>query len=142
MGGYQPLHRFLNHGATRDAMTRNQRKKLACALGRLIGAWHEAGFFHGDMHSGNIMCKLEQDDFAFSWIDNEEGRHYARLPMRKRLHDLDHLSRSRYDIPATDRLRFWNAYAHECGFDQYLRTELMRKVIRMTTRYRARKSDR
>lgn len=139
MAGFSPLHRFLNHGSTRDAMDLNQRRQLACALGRLVGAWHNAGFFHGDMHSGNIMCRLDRDGFTFSWIDNEEGRQFKHLPMRKRMHDLDHMSRSDYDVPATDRFRFWEAYARECGFDRQLRAETMRKLTRMTKRYRARK---
>lgn len=142
MADFLPLHHFLNDGETRDAMNLNEQRRLAFALGRLIGAWHTAGFFHGDMHSGNIMCKLENEEFFFGWIDNEEGWQYTRLPMRRRVHDLDHMSRSYYDAPATDRFRFWEAYARECGFDERFGCELMRKIAGMTKRYRARNNSR
>jgi hypothetical protein len=62
--------------------------------------------------------------------------------MRRRIHDLDHMSRSYYDAPATDRFRFWEAYARECGFDERFGCELMRKIAGMTKRYRARNNSR
>lgn len=137
--GFHPLYLFLNDGKTRDAMTLQQRRGLATALGHQIGAWHNAGFFHGDMHSGNIMCTCEDNDFTFSWLDNEEGKQFQQLPLHKRLHDLDHISRSDYDIPLTDRFRFWEAYATECGFDPQTKKSMVRKIAGMTQRYRARK---
>lgn len=137
--GFRALHVYLNDGAVRDALTREQRRELVNSLGHVVGRWHTQGFFHGDMHSGNIMCRIMNGAFEFSWLDNEEGRHYARLPQRKRFDDLNHLNRSDYDAPVTDRLRFWRTYTKECGFGMDVSRLLSRKLATSALRYRARK---
>ena len=65
-------------------------------------------------------------------MDNEEGRHYRRLPWARRVHDLNHLNRQRHRLSRTDRLRWWEEYLEVTGLSREEQRRLHRAVARKT----------
>jgi len=116
-----------------------RRRNLVRALGIEIGKFHSHGFFHGDMHTGNIFTQPAGDTFKFYWIDNEEGQAFGSLPWRKRVNDLDHSNRLNYSVPARDFLRFLDGYCGEVNFDKAQRRRLWEAVEKKSARFRNRR---
>ena len=113
-----PAYYLINRPELGFNTVREKRRDLITSLGKEVGRWHASGFFHGDLHPGNVFALPKENGVEFYWVDNEEGRHYDRLPDVKRLHDLDHMNRLEYNVSATDKWRFWDAYAAECGMSR------------------------
>jgi tRNA A-37 threonylcarbamoyl transferase component Bud32 len=139
--GYTPLNLYLRVGKLRDSLSIHQRWNMARSLGKFIGSCHQKGFFHGDMHVANIMCKFEGNSVEFAWIDNEEGKRYIALPMRKRIHDLNHMNRARYAAPLTDRFRFWKGYCETCSLGEVELYKLKHSLAKMANLYQAKKTS-
>lgn len=110
-------------------------RALISAFGREVARWHRAGLFHGDMHMGNVLCRFENGAYVFFWIDNDEGRRYARLPSSKRVHDLNHLQQTIHRLPSTDSMRLWRAYFEGAALPETMHKPLMRRVMAKARRY-------
>jgi tRNA A-37 threonylcarbamoyl transferase component Bud32 len=121
-----------SHGVAND---RVKRHHLLTELGHEIGRWHREGFFHGDMHLENILCKDNGTSRAFYWIDNEEGRKFKALPLRLRVHDLHHINRYKHQIGLTDRMRFWRAYLQEADLPSDQEKTVLRRVVAKSQAY-------
>lgn len=79
-----------------------RKRQLLRAFGRAVGAWHEAGLYHGDMRTSNILCRTYKGGFTFFWLDNERSRKFALLPMRFRVHNLMQVNMERRGVTLMD----------------------------------------
>ncbi len=129
------VNAILNLGLGDAIRCRDDRRRLLRALGREIGRRHARGIFHGDLHLGNVYCRRVGDAFVFTVIDNEEGSVWKRLPMRLRLHDLDHINRFKHKLSLTERMLMWRAYADAAGLSARVRRGVLRRVVRKSRRF-------
>ena len=133
--GATPAFWLLHKKPYRSKLSLHECRTLAFGLGTHVGRWHNAGLFHGDMHAGNMFCRIHEESIDVWWLDNEEGTQYPSIPISKRIHDLDHMSRFKYNMPDTDRMRFWETYTRECGISGEERKQLARHLTRKTAKY-------
>jgi tRNA A-37 threonylcarbamoyl transferase component Bud32 len=117
------------------------RRTLINALGKEVGRFHKDGYFHGDMHTGNIFTQKIGDSFRFFWIDNEEGSQFKSLPWRKRVDDLDHSNRLTYSIPPRDVLRFLESYSKETDMSSGEKRALWNAVEKKSTRFKQKRKN-
>lgn len=78
------------------------------AFGHCVGKFHCKGFFHGDLHIGNIY--LDNPDQAnFIFLDNDKTKHLPMLPWILRRKDL---SRMLYSLQyyRSDSEQLWNSF--------------------------------
>jgi tRNA A-37 threonylcarbamoyl transferase component Bud32 len=129
------INSILNLGNGDVVRSLEEKRQLLRLLGQEIGRWHASGLFHGDMHCGNIFCRRTDEGFALSWIDNEEGSHGRWLPMRLRLHDLDHVNRFKHEVSLADRMRVWAAYVEATGLSPKQQRAVRRRVIEKSQRF-------
>jgi tRNA A-37 threonylcarbamoyl transferase component Bud32 len=123
---------WLNRPELEVANSIQRKRQLLRAFGRAVGAWHEAGLYHGDIRTGNILCRASKGGFLFFWLDNERSRKFARLPMPLRVHNLMQVNMERRGVTLTDRMRFWKAYLEETHIPPNQQKRIMWKVIRKT----------
>jgi serine/threonine protein kinase len=92
-----------------------RKRKSLTALGSLIGRMHNAGIFHGDLRSGNILMKHPDNAPLFYFIDNERNRYFSKgIPSRLREKNLVQINMIvTPQLTFTDRLRFFEAYIAE-----------------------------
>ncbi len=135
LGDALSLNSIINRGEGTVVESRQDRRALLRALGTAIGRRHALGIFHGDLHLGNVFCRRDGDGFHFFWIDNEEGARFHRLPLRQRLHDLDHVNRFRHNVSLSERLLVWKAYAGAAGIPHVNERRIQRCVIRKSQRF-------
>lgn len=90
------------------------RLRLAEALADLLARMHDAGIVHGDLHPGNLLIRLDDEDRpSLFLIDLHAVTLRAPLDWQARRDNLVILNRwfvmrgSR-----SDRLRFWHAYVN------------------------------
>lgn len=110
----EPLYVFA--GRTLPAMARARqmrlRHRLAAELGRLVAQIHDAGIRHHDLHAGNILVRLGDDDqISLFLIDLNGVRLGKPLSWSSSRANLALLNRW-FIVRATrtDRLRFWESY--------------------------------
>ncbi len=120
----------LNHNAGDLIRSIADKRMLLRHVAEIVARWHNAGLFHGDLHLGNLFCRKANGSFEFFWLDNEEGRHYRKLPFRKRVHDLAHIVRQRHNITITDRMRLWKVYAQTSDLSEHAQRRVLRAVSR------------
>ncbi|UCD70747.1 MAG: hypothetical protein JSW70_07000 [Syntrophobacterales bacterium] len=123
---------WLNRPELEVANSIQRKRQLLRTFGRAVGAWHEAGLYHGDMRTSNILCRTYKGGFTFFWVDNERSRKFARLPMRLRVHNLMQVNMERRGVTMTDRMRFWKAYLEETHIPTNQQKRVIWKVIRKT----------
>jgi len=106
------------------------KRKTIRSAGLLIGQFHQAGFFHGDLQLKNIL--ITGDHLLL--IDFDRSYRKPTLSIRERMRNLLRLNRSvekwkRLGLPITraDRWRFFLAYA---GDDKKIRGA-MEKALRI-----------
>lgn len=92
-----------------------KKRKFLTALGSLIGRLHNAGIFHGDLRSGNILMKQPDNAPLFYFIDNERNRYFSKgIPSRLREKNLVQINMIvTPQLTFSDRLRFFEAYIAE-----------------------------
>ena len=134
--GAVPVYHLLNQPELGVNPIREKRRALLQALGEEVGRWHAEGFYHGDLHTGNILVSEYGETYSFHWIDNEEGRKYPKLPDEKRILDLDHINRLDYNLSLIDRYRFWDAYCRASGLNGRNAKEIAHKVLKRSQKYR------
>ena len=115
-----------------------QREALLQAFAAEVGRWHRAGLFHGGMHINNILCRRANGEYAFVWIDNEEGRAFDAVPEGKRVHDLVHINRYRHNLTRAERLEMWRVYLRTTGVAAHQGSGLLRQVVDRSLAYRRR----
>ena len=109
-----------------------KKRRLICAVGKEVGRFHRAGFFHGDMRRSNLLIQQTGDAYRVYWLDNERNKRFRRLPMARRLHNLVRINMEREGLSRTDRLRFWKAYLSEAEILEGQQEELMARVLSKT----------
>ncbi len=109
-----------------------RKRALLRALGREVGAWHQAGLYHGDMRAGNILVRPTAGAWDFFWLDNERNRHFTSLPEKRRLRNLMQLAMESKAVSTTDSMRFWRAYAAAVGLPRRSEKQTLRRIIRWT----------
>jgi tRNA A-37 threonylcarbamoyl transferase component Bud32 len=116
LDGTEPLHAFIETALPRLEPWRQRlvRQRLAVAAGRFIARMHDAGVLHHDLHAGNLLIRLdEQDRPALYLIDLHTVTVY-RSPLDWRTSRANLVMFNRWSMlraDRTDRLRFWRAYA-------------------------------
>src|SRR5262245_20554993 len=106
-----PLNSFLEN---LPAIGRSQRIRMAQLLGTFVAAIHHAGLNHPDLHPGNILVRMIDENPEFSLIDLHNVSFGRPLSRRARLRNLvlfNHWFALR--THRTDRLRFWRNYIVE-----------------------------
>ncbi len=132
----QPAFMWLNPQGKQRVISEVQRETLVTSIGNSVGAWHNAGLFHGDMHMGNIMCSLNnKDEVTVSWLDNEEGKVYSRIPEAKRQNDLGHIARFAFLTPEHEQRLFWETYTRTCMISGDEKRNLTDRIISDANRY-------
>lgn len=104
------VKKFLSDGKLEMPFT--YRKYLAKQMGHLIGQLHSGGFDHQDLHSGNILVRIDPETGIKSWIID---LHAIRCG-KSNLADLFYSNLALFNnyfakmVSRTDRRRFFNAY--------------------------------
>ncbi len=117
-----------------------ERGMFLKGLGEEVAKWHNAGLCHGDMRSGNILCRRRESGFQFYWLDNERSR--KTNSRHERVRNLVQLNMTRDGVKLTDRMHFWRAYAGavKCYGDDKDKKDILRQVATWTRkRWRQRK---
>lgn len=110
----QPLNTYLEKALPLLPPPRRTRIRQALAreLGRLLADMHDAGIVHRDLHTGNVLLDLGDEDRPRLYlIDLHAVRLGRRLGWRASRDNLVILNRW-FILRASraDRLRFWHAY--------------------------------
>ncbi len=89
------------------------RQRLARELGAFVARMHEAGVVHNDLHPGNVLVRLDdQDQLTLFLIDLHAVCLGRRLDWRTSRDNLTMFNRwFTLRVGRADRLRFWRAYA-------------------------------
>lgn len=124
------VSQIFNAGAGGLIQSTADKRHLLRRVAEEVGRWHNAGLFHGDLHLGNLFCQRQGDQFRFYWLDNEEGRIYRRLPVSRRVHDLNHIVRQRHRLTVTDRMRLWKSYVRVTDLSGAEQEKVLRAVAR------------
>jgi tRNA A-37 threonylcarbamoyl transferase component Bud32 len=93
--------------------TLEKKREIINELARQIRLIHAHGFFHRDLHAGNILIKEEPSRmFNLFFVDLHKAWHVRRIPLLARIRDLAQFQNS---LPSTrcDRIRFLKAYLQE-----------------------------
>jgi tRNA A-37 threonylcarbamoyl transferase component Bud32 len=107
------------------------RQKLAQQLGTEVARWHAAGIVHGDMRHGNILCREVNDQFTFTFVDNERTR--AATALHERVRNLVQLNMIRgAALPLRDRILFWHAYRAALPESRQYTRKLLAEVVQWT----------
>ncbi len=112
------------------SLTFSVKKELMESLGREVARWHNAGLCHGDMRSGNVLCRCDEAGIDFYWLDNERSRKVKSVKEQAR--NLMQLNMTRDGVNLTDRMRFWRAYVAEAGYDREQADKMLKIVIEWT----------
>jgi serine/threonine protein kinase len=117
-----------------------RKRNFLTALGRLIGRLHNAGIYHGDLRSGNILMKHPDNAPLFYFIDNERNRYFSKgIPSRLREKNLTQINMIvTPQLTFSDRLRFFEAYIAENPELKPVTKDWVRRVF-IKTRLRLRK---
>ncbi len=111
------------------------RRGLIRAFGRTVGKMHAKGIFHGDLRLGNILARLEKDQWRFFFLDNERTRKFRYLPMRLRLKNLVQINMLPSNAMSnTDRMRFFKEYQAQNEESNVRKTMLVEKVLKKTSK--------
>lgn len=129
--GAQPLSEFV-----RRPLPPARRREFSRGLGRALARLHGQGFYHGELLSPNVLWL--EDRAEFCWVDNDRGRHFARIPWRLVLHDLEQLNRFGDQVSRADLWRTWHTYAKELRLPRRIRKRLLRALLRRERRAAAR----
>src|SRR5262249_41006390 len=110
----QPLSQFIIETLPQmppSARTR-YRMELAHQLGRFMARVHRAGIWHRDLHAGNILVQLSDDEMRLFLIDLHAVTCRSHLAWPTRRDNLVIFNRW-FSLFAerTDRRRFWEAYS-------------------------------
>jgi tRNA A-37 threonylcarbamoyl transferase component Bud32 len=109
-----PLHFFLAAVLPTFAEPRaaRLRQQLAVELGRLVARIHEAGILHHDLHAGNLLVRVTDDDrvqlFVIDLLAVKMGPPLDWKRSRQNLVMINCWFTFR--VNRADRLRFWKAY--------------------------------
>lgn len=80
----------------------------ATSLGHTLSRFHAAGFLHGDLHPGNLLCSSPSDWFL---IDVGNGRLRKRLPRADRVREVAELFAAIRERTAPEwRREVWRAW--------------------------------
>lgn len=89
-------------------LANDRLEQVFAALGHCVGRLHREGFFHGDLHLGNIFCE-KPDRPVFVFIDNDRSKHRPLLPCLPRRKNLARLLYS-LEYYRSDAERFWHPF--------------------------------
>jgi tRNA A-37 threonylcarbamoyl transferase component Bud32 len=94
-----------------DRATRREKVCLLQKLGQVIRTMHGAGFYHGDLHGGNFLGRLDGGQPKIKMVDFQRGR-FCRLSRRQRLANLADLAISRFFVLGMrERLAFLEGFS-------------------------------
>jgi tRNA A-37 threonylcarbamoyl transferase component Bud32 len=134
-----PLHDFLELTLPTWPARRRPRlqQRLADSLGCFLAGLHNAGVLHHDLHPGNLLLRLdEEDNPSLFLIDLYAVRFGNALSARQRRENLILLNRwFMLRCRPVDRLRCWRAYHRAAAVDLGVPTELERDTLRSNLRF-------
>jgi hypothetical protein len=114
LDGAEPLHTFIDHSLPQLAIERQARVRhhLTIELGRFMARMHDAGIIHDDLHPGNLLIRLAEDDRPWLYLIDLHAVRLGR-PLGWRASRENLILFNRWCVlrtRRTDRLRFWHAY--------------------------------
>ncbi len=136
IAGAHRLSHLLNDADPGSTLSAARKRHLLVRFGREAGRLHAAGFYHGDMHLHNVLCRSTADEPQFFWIDNERGHRFRRLPFRLQVDDLTQVAKQRYRVHGRDLMAAWRAYVAAAGLAPGRARRMVRRVIRRSRHYR------
>jgi len=120
-----------------------EKKKLLNDLAGFVRNIHEKGFFHNDLHTGNILIKFNNDyfspakDYTLYLMDLHHVKILKQLSKRKRLHNLAQLFNSLSSmLTKSDKLGFVKSYGINALDDIKNEQELTSQIESQSSRIR------
>ncbi|ODS30252.1 MAG: protein kinase [Candidatus Scalindua rubra] len=120
-----------------------EKKELLHRLAGFIRNIHEKGFFHYDLHAGNILIKFKNNqsssthDYVFYLMDLHRVKILKRMSCRKRLHNLAQIFNSLSSIlTKSDKLDFLRSYGLNALSNITDEGELVRQIESQSSRIR------
>ncbi|WP_026305923.1 lipopolysaccharide kinase InaA family protein [Thioalkalivibrio sp. ALMg9] len=110
-------------------------RDLLKAFGKEIGRLHQAGWIHGDLRLGNVLCDRNAlaETSIFWFLDNEGNR--KSTSRIERLKNLIQLSMTRRDQQSrTDQLRILQGYTNQLGLQYTEYRKLAKRIEQGRTR--------
>jgi len=139
---YPVLEDFLTIGNGSCSLPLTSRRILLRAFGAEVARLHQAGWIHGDLRLGNVLCNLSNGikQPEFWYLDNESNR--RSFNVRKQRRNLVQLCMTpRYIQSRTDQLRILEAYAESMNLDRNQYRKMVRRVeLRRNYRWRRREA--
>lgn len=112
------------------AFTIKSKRKFTRQLGETIGTMHAVNISHGDLRTGNILVKPNEDDWDFFFLDNERTLQFKTLPDKLRFKNLVQVNMlTDKNLTNTDRMRFYKSYLKKNEGKIQNTKQLAKKVI-------------
>jgi tRNA A-37 threonylcarbamoyl transferase component Bud32 len=129
LSGVWKLHQFLYQfcGAPES---REIRRSLMRLLGQTVARLHQAGAYHSDLRSANILVEQTGNGLRLHLVDTEAVQFRKTVTELQRLKNLSELNFTfAPGVMITDRLRVLCAYARVLGMNRSTRKTWLRKTI-------------
>ncbi|MBM7622952.1 lipopolysaccharide kinase InaA family protein [Sporohalobacter salinus] len=89
-----------------DHSLRNKLKDWLPQIAQDVKKMHEVGIVHNDLHAGNILVKITEDNPQFYYIDLNRGRIKSNLSRKQKVQDL-----ARFKFTSEEQEIFMEYYA-------------------------------
>ena len=109
------------------------KRKFIRQLAETIGKMHEANISHGDLRTGNVLVKTNDNSWEFYLLDNERTTKHKTLPEKLRFKNLVQIGMViNKNLTNTDRARFYKTYLKKNKGMIQNPKELAREVTKRT----------
>ncbi len=126
---YPALNALLIRNSGSSILPFAERSRLLRAFGGEVARLHRAGWIHGDLRLGNVLCNCSNDiqHPEFWYLDNEGSRRSYNARQQRR--NLVQLVMTPREIQSrTDQLRLLQGYAHTMSLDRSRYRKLVYRV--------------
>ncbi|MFQ5964745.1 MAG: lipopolysaccharide kinase InaA family protein [Candidatus Scalinduaceae bacterium] len=120
-----------------------EKKKLLNNLAKFIRNIHVKGFFHNDLHAGNLLIKfhnnhpIQEQSYTFYLMDLHHVRIFNKLSKRKKLYNLAQIFNSLSStLTKSDRLEFVKSYGIDALSNNNNEQDLTNQIESISSRIR------
>lgn len=121
----------------------NEKKDLLIGLANFVRKVHDAGFFHNDLHTGNLLIKFNDDNLKLSQgyslylMDLHHAKLLKRLSVQKRLFNLAQIFNSLVEILSnSEKLDFVNSYGTDAFNGTINNQEIVNRIDSIASKIR------